>query len=81
MHQKTIWKNFLIFGIPIFITLLVIISCQKEADKIKTVDYIYRNSSGKDLELMVFNSNNSQIKNLQKNSSIIVTNESTNSTT
>lgn len=62
MHQKTIWKNFLIFGIPIFITLLVIMSCQKEADKTKTVDYIYRNSSGKDLELMVFNSNNSQIK-------------------
>ncbi len=62
MHQKTIWKIFLIFGIPIFINLLLITSCQKEVDKIKTVDYIYKNSSGKDLELLVFNSNNSQIK-------------------
>lgn len=62
MLQKTIWKDFLLFGILIFFTLPLSTSCKKEVDKINTVDYIYKNSSGKDLELMVFNSNNSQIK-------------------
>jgi hypothetical protein len=62
MQQKTIWKAFLLIGILNLGTLLVSTSCKKEVDKIKTVDYIYKNSSGKDLELLVFNSNKSQIK-------------------
>lgn len=62
MQQKTIWKAFLLIGILNFSTLLVTTSCKKTVDKIKTVDYIYKNSSGKDLELLVFNSNKNQIK-------------------
>lgn len=63
MQQKTIWRAFLLIGILNLNTLLVTTSCKKDVDKIKTVDYIYKNSSGKDLELLVFNSNKSQIKN------------------
>ena len=37
--------------------------CKKDLDKLKTVDYIYKNISVKDLELFVFNSNRIQIKN------------------
>ncbi len=62
MQQKTIWRAFLLIGILNLGTLLVATSCKKDVDKIKTIDYIYKNSSGKDLELLVFNSNNIQIK-------------------
>lgn len=62
MQQKTIWKAFLLIGILNFSTLLVTISCKKDIDNIRTVDYIYKNTSGKDLELSVFNSDKNQIK-------------------
>ena len=62
MQQKTIWRAFFITGILIFSTLLSMTGCKKEVDKLKTVDYIYKNTSGKDLELFVYNSNQIQIK-------------------
>ncbi|MDD3739072.1 MAG: hypothetical protein PHP31_07240 [Lentimicrobiaceae bacterium] len=62
MKHKTIWRVLLLIGILSLGTLLVATSCKKEVDKIKTIDYIYKNSSGKDLELLVFNSNKIQIK-------------------
>lgn len=61
MKLKTSWKGFLLIGISILITLMVSIGCKKDVDNIKTVDYIYKNASGKDFELSVFNSNNTQI--------------------
>ena len=62
MQQKTIWRTFLLIGILTFSTLLSMTSCKKEVEKLKTVDYIYKNTSGKDLELFVFNSSKIQIK-------------------
>lgn len=62
MQQKTIWRAFFITGILIFSTLLAMTGCKKDVDKLKTVDYIYKNTSGKDLELFVYNSNQIQIK-------------------
>jgi hypothetical protein len=63
MQKKIIWRAFLLIGILNFSSLLMTSSCKKEVDKIKTIDYIYKNSSGKDLELLVFNSNTNQIRN------------------
>ena len=42
---------------------LLSINCKKDVDYIKTVDYIYKNASGTDLILLVYNSNKTQIKN------------------
>lgn len=63
MQQKTIWRACLLIGILNFGILVLTTSCEKNVDKIKTIDYIYKNSSGKDLELFVFNSSNNLIKN------------------
>ena len=61
MLQKTIWKAFLIIGI-ISTCFCLFQGCKKRIDRIKTIDYIYVNKSGYDLEMRVLNANKTQIK-------------------
>lgn len=51
MQQKTIWMLFLLIGISLFAN-----SCGKHVDAVKTISYVYRNSSGHDLNLEIYNS-------------------------
>ena len=67
MQQKKIWTLFLIIGISVLDH-----SCQKHVDAVKTITYVYRNSSGHDLNMEVYNSNDDLFKNyyIPNNSSI-----------
>lgn len=64
MQQKTIWINYLIIGISILISTNFI-SCTKHVDYLKTVNYVYKNDSGVDLLIEVYNSDNVMFKNYE----------------
>ncbi len=50
MQQKIIWTLFLIIGISVLDH-----SCSKRVEPIKTITYIYKNKSGIDLDIEVYN--------------------------
>ena len=58
MQQKTIWTLFLIIGISVLDH-----SCQKHVDAVKTITYVYRNGSGIDVNMEVYNSTDVLIRN------------------
>lgn len=61
MLQKTTWMRFLIVGN--IMILLVFLGCETaDIDNIKTVDYIYKNNTGTNLTLEVYNSRNELLK-------------------
>lgn len=62
MQQKTIWTRFLIVGS--FIAYIFLLSaCESQnIDRVKTVNYLYKNNSGKNLILEIYNSENELIK-------------------
>lgn len=63
MQQKTTWMRFLIVGNSIIFILLSLISCKpSDIDRIKTVDYIYKNNSDKNLIMYIYNSSNELIR-------------------
>jgi len=52
MIQKTTWKHFLIIGI----SFILITNCSKETEApIQRINYVYKNNSGIDLTLEVYN--------------------------
>jgi hypothetical protein len=55
MEQKTIWMRFLLTGISILI-IIAYNSCIGRVDPLKKVNYIYKNRTGVDLVMEVFNS-------------------------
>lgn len=62
MLQKTIWTHFLTTGISI-IVLSLFFSCGKEIiERIKTVSYTYKNETGKDLTMEIYNSSDNMFK-------------------
>ncbi len=72
MQQKKIWTLFLIIGISVLVH-----SCSKHIDAVKTITYVYRNSSGLDLNMEVYNSNDILNRNYYiPNNSIIETHTS-----
>ena len=61
MLQKKTWMRFLIVGN--ILILLFLSGCDSaNIDFIKTVDYIYKNNSGTDLTLEIYNSKNVLLK-------------------
>lgn len=61
MLQKKTWMRFLIVGN--ILILLFLSGCDSaNIDFIKTVDYIYKNNSGTDLTLDIYNSKNELLK-------------------
>lgn len=61
MLQKKTWMRFLIVGN--ILILLFLSGCDSaNIDFIKTVDYIYKNNSGTDLTLEIYNSKNELLK-------------------
>ncbi len=61
MKHKIIWMRFLIVGN--ILILLFLSGCDSaNIDFIKTVDYIYKNNSGTDLTLEIYNSKNELLK-------------------
>jgi len=72
MQQKIIWMLFLIIGISVLVH-----SCSKHIDAVKIITYVYRNSSGYDLNMEVYNSNDILNRNYYiPNNSIIETHTS-----
>lgn len=67
MQQKTIWMLFLLIGISV-----LAYSCGKHVSAVKTITYVYRNSSGQDLNIEVYNSDDVLNRNyyIPNNSSI-----------
>lgn len=61
MQQKTTWMRYLIVGN--ILSLILLLGCEKgDIDNIKTVDYLYKNNSGIDLILEVYNFDNVLLK-------------------
>lgn len=59
MQQKITWMRYLIVGN----ILILLLGCENgNVDNIKTVDYVYKNNSGIDLILEVYNSDNLLLK-------------------
>jgi hypothetical protein len=75
MQQKTIWKAFSTIGISI---LIFFFSCNKTIDGVKTISYIYKNQSGIDLVMEVYNSDDSLFRSFTiANDSETITNTTT----
>lgn len=61
MQQKTTWMRYLIAGN--ILSFILLLGCEKgDIDNIKTVDYLYKNNSGIDLILEVYNFDNVLLK-------------------
>lgn len=80
MLQKTIWMRFLIVGNFMVFIFLSLISCESgDIDRIKTVSYLYKNNSSKNLTIEIYNSSNKLIKSFDVfNGQEIVTNTTKN---
>ncbi len=77
MQQKTIWMNYLIFGISILL-ILTATQCKKIVEPVKNVTYIYKNESGIDLEMFIrsysFDPGQERFKIVNKDSVVFVLN-------
>jgi hypothetical protein len=68
MEQKTIWKAFLIIGISI----MLLYSCNSRVEHLKTVNYIYKNTTGVQLVIEVYNYSDNLVDNytIENNASV-----------
>lgn len=63
MIQKIIWMRFLIVGNSMAFILFSLISCVSgDIDRTKTVNYLYKNNSDKNLIMEIYNSRNELIR-------------------
>lgn len=60
MEQKIIWKLFLTFGTSL---LLSSQGCTTDTEPLQTVDYVYKNESGVELSMEVYNRFDALIRN------------------
>ncbi len=64
MEQKTIWKIFLIIGISLL--FFITNSCDvRDKDNVKTVSYVYKNDTGLDLVLEIYNIDNTMFRSFE----------------
>lgn len=79
MLQKTTWMRFLIVCNSIAFILLSLISCVSDIDPVKSVSYLYKNNSDRDLIMEIYNSRNELIRTFDvPNGEEIVTNTTKN---